>query len=559
MGDRTNDLETKLARADAGPIMRLAAQMGYEDLDTVKLAFVVITVPPHPRKTESGKIVKVSGYTRKVEYDRETGEPKVKLNAQERARFDKAIGKKSPGEKAQDVSAQARSMTGSPKPRFDPDVTPKMQKVERANEVRALRSKQRDDAARKDAIRARLNLEDRSLDELVDMRENWALDADELETINDEISFVEDEEMEEALTLPPQASEIPEFGKQYRLIGGGDEPSVARGDALAETEVTPSGHRPLHRISDDIVRNWPQPNFAAAPYLSAMRQLNDITDSYGADSAESVVSYFLNNAAQWRGPEAKRIKAELKAALKAANQRARLSNVEALEMKLASQQVTGYVANRGGKLVRVKDYRRDIVKLLGGLTKIGDDDKGNVVLGPQGWNQLQTALKAKGGDPEATRVANMLTKVGETKDGGIIVGPQGWEKVQDFRKGGVPATKAGRRAAFDKALKDIGPPKPGAPRAEPGVNTTRRQVERVAGEGGGTDFSGKRPDYIPKGKKYYLSVRKSDGETLSANTTMKTVDEDAFGQASEDESDVLIYEVDANDKGKLVKTVKPES
>lgn len=75
--------------------------------------------------------------------------------------------------------------------------------------------------------------------------------------------------------------------------------------------------RSLSDIAADIRKDWKQVNFAAKPYLEAMGDLDKITDSYGADSARSIVLYFLNNASQWRGPKAKEVKAELKAILKA--------------------------------------------------------------------------------------------------------------------------------------------------------------------------------------------------------------------------------------------------
>jgi hypothetical protein len=71
-------------------------------------------------------------------------------------------------------------------------------------------------------------------------------------------------------------------------------------------------HRPLSTIAAEISRAWPNVNYAAVPYLRAMRELNQITDFYGQDSAHSVVVYFLSNAAQFKGPAAKLLKAELK-------------------------------------------------------------------------------------------------------------------------------------------------------------------------------------------------------------------------------------------------------
>lgn len=73
--------------------------------------------------------------------------------------------------------------------------------------------------------------------------------------------------------------------------------------------------RPIHAIARDIQRDWAKPNYAAVPYLQAMRALESISDKYYYDSAESVVRYFLANAGQWRGDRAREIKAELKAML----------------------------------------------------------------------------------------------------------------------------------------------------------------------------------------------------------------------------------------------------
>jgi hypothetical protein len=74
--------------------------------------------------------------------------------------------------------------------------------------------------------------------------------------------------------------------------------------------------RHLSKIAEDIDEDWPSPNYAAVPYLDAMRELRMITDAYFEDSAEMVVRYFLNNAKNWKGDTARRVKAELKAMLK---------------------------------------------------------------------------------------------------------------------------------------------------------------------------------------------------------------------------------------------------
>lgn len=73
--------------------------------------------------------------------------------------------------------------------------------------------------------------------------------------------------------------------------------------------------RSISTIARDIQSDWTKPYFGAVPYLDAMRALDSISDKFYYDDAESVVRYFLANAAQWRGDKARAIKAELKAML----------------------------------------------------------------------------------------------------------------------------------------------------------------------------------------------------------------------------------------------------
>lgn len=54
----------------------------------------------------------------------------------------------------------------------------------------------------------------------------------------------------------------------------------------------------------------------ARPYLNAMLEINSINDMYGADTAYSVVAYFLSNAGTMRGDVTKTVKAELKRRMK---------------------------------------------------------------------------------------------------------------------------------------------------------------------------------------------------------------------------------------------------
>jgi len=74
--------------------------------------------------------------------------------------------------------------------------------------------------------------------------------------------------------------------------------------------------RTLRQIASDIDSTWSNVNYSARPYLNAMYSCNGIDDMYGMDSAKSIVLYFLSNASAWRGADAKRIKAELKALIK---------------------------------------------------------------------------------------------------------------------------------------------------------------------------------------------------------------------------------------------------
>jgi pantothenate kinase len=73
----------------------------------------------------------------------------------------------------------------------------------------------------------------------------------------------------------------------------------------------------LGQIASVIKANWKNMYFGAVPYVDAMQQLTTISDTYGLDSAKSIVIYFLANARTWRGETAKAVKDTLKAMLKA--------------------------------------------------------------------------------------------------------------------------------------------------------------------------------------------------------------------------------------------------
>ena len=75
--------------------------------------------------------------------------------------------------------------------------------------------------------------------------------------------------------------------------------------------------RSLNTIAREISKDWgAKLSVHASPYLNAMYSLETMTDYYGADSARSIVAYFLSNATTWKGEKAREIKKELNSMLK---------------------------------------------------------------------------------------------------------------------------------------------------------------------------------------------------------------------------------------------------
>lgn len=79
--------------------------------------------------------------------------------------------------------------------------------------------------------------------------------------------------------------------------------------------MTTTQPRPIREIAIDIRQHWPKVYYGAEPYLAAMFELCNITDNYYQDSARSILEYFLANATTFRGEDARRLKAEIKALL----------------------------------------------------------------------------------------------------------------------------------------------------------------------------------------------------------------------------------------------------
>ena len=77
--------------------------------------------------------------------------------------------------------------------------------------------------------------------------------------------------------------------------------------------------RPLYEIMADIradyashgkdVHPW------AKPYVDALSNLSSMDDVYIAETGHDMVPYLLSNLQSWRGPQARAIKAELRAML----------------------------------------------------------------------------------------------------------------------------------------------------------------------------------------------------------------------------------------------------
>lgn len=72
--------------------------------------------------------------------------------------------------------------------------------------------------------------------------------------------------------------------------------------------------RTFSQIAQEINALWPKPYFGAVPYLQALL-VCDTTDpnaGYWFEDVRTQVNYLLANMSTFRGPDARRIKAELK-------------------------------------------------------------------------------------------------------------------------------------------------------------------------------------------------------------------------------------------------------
>lgn len=56
--------------------------------------------------------------------------------------------------------------------------------------------------------------------------------------------------------------------------------------------------------------------FDAAPYLSALGTMNNLSDHYGVETGAQILPYLLSNLQTYKGPIARLVKAELNTRLK---------------------------------------------------------------------------------------------------------------------------------------------------------------------------------------------------------------------------------------------------
>lgn len=90
---------------------------------------------------------------------------------------------------------------------------------------------------------------------------------------------------------------------------------------MSEKLIKDAGHlagKPINSIAFFIERKWINVNYGARPYLDAMHHLGNIHNTYGLDSAKSIITYFLSNASSWRGEDARKAKAALRLHMKGA-------------------------------------------------------------------------------------------------------------------------------------------------------------------------------------------------------------------------------------------------
>lgn len=101
--------------------------------------------------------------------------------------------------------------------------------------------------------------------------------------------------------------------RRVRAVTSGKLPSRAV-DPVSNVPAIPDvSGMPLYQLMELVSEHWEKPYFSAEPYIAALGQCADLDSNYGLEKARDLVPYFLINAATWRGPFARLVKAELRA------------------------------------------------------------------------------------------------------------------------------------------------------------------------------------------------------------------------------------------------------
>lgn len=73
--------------------------------------------------------------------------------------------------------------------------------------------------------------------------------------------------------------------------------------------------RPVYKIAQEIHRLWSPIGHSAVPFVDAMLLMERVHNNVDGVPGRAVIEGFLHHAQDWRGPDASRIKAELKGKL----------------------------------------------------------------------------------------------------------------------------------------------------------------------------------------------------------------------------------------------------
>lgn len=73
--------------------------------------------------------------------------------------------------------------------------------------------------------------------------------------------------------------------------------------------------RPLNEIAEEIHKLWTTAHRTAVTYIEEMKRVKSLGDKRGVLTGRDICLYFLSYAQPWKGEDARRVKAELRAIL----------------------------------------------------------------------------------------------------------------------------------------------------------------------------------------------------------------------------------------------------